>query len=222
MKAIVCILFVVISIAGKAQQMDSSKQHKQKVAFGLAIGLGYSDLPGLSSHSLIHSSSVGLGWLIPLNNRWRLAPELKLTTRGTDKTDRLVNAVALQNARTQINTYNIDIPLMVQYQFSDKVFAGIGAQLSFLASAEQSTTGQVVTGEKVTVIENVMSLMHKEGFMIPIEIGFTGQRLGSVYWTETFRYNFGVMEAFTTSAVESKYQSFQLCFTIFYRANRKS
>lgn len=201
--------------------MDSVKLHKQKVAFGLTIGIGYSDLPGLSSHSLIHSPTVGLGWLIPLNNRWRLAPELKISTRGTDKTDRLVNAVPLQNTRTQIATNNIDIPLILQYQFSDKVFAGIGAQLSFLASAEQSTTGQVVTGERVTVVENVMSLMHKEGFMIPIEIGFTGQRLGSVYWTETFRYNYGVMEAFTTSAVESKYQSFQICFTMYYRARKQ-
>lgn len=222
MRAIACILLLVISITGRGQQVDSSKVQKQPTMFGYNVGIGFSDLPGLPNHSLTHSASLGFGWLITLNDRWRLAPELNLSTRGTDKTDRLVNAVPLQNTRTQFSTFNIDVPVVLHYQFSKKVYAGIGVQVSFLLSAEQSTTGRVVTGEQVTVLEDIRPLMHKEGFMIPIEIGLSTQRLGPVYMTEKFRYNLGVMEAFTTSVVESKYQSFQLFITMYYRARNKS
>ncbi|HQQ96061.1 MAG TPA: outer membrane beta-barrel protein [Cyclobacteriaceae bacterium] len=222
MKAIFCILFLAVSVTGKGQQAnaDSSQVRKQPTMFGFNVGIGFSDLPGLPNHSLTHAASMGFGWLITFNDHWRLAPELNLSTRGTDKTDRLLNAVPLQSSRTQFSTFNMDVPVVLHYQLGKRVFAGIGVQFSYLLIGEQSTTGRVVTGEQVTVIENIRGLMHKEGFMIPIEIGVSSQGKGGICFTETLRYNLGVMEAFTTSVVESKYQSLQLYLTMYYRTKR--
>ncbi len=219
-----CILFLVISITGRGQHVeaDSSQVQKQPTMFGFNVGIGFSDLPGLPNHAWTHSASMGFGWLITFNDHWRLAPELNLSTRGTDRTDRLLNAVPLQGSRTQFSTFNLDIPVLLHYQFGKRLYAGVGVQFSYLLIAEQSTTGRVVTGEQVTVLEDIRPLMHKEGFMIPIEIGLSTQRMGSIYVTEKIRYNLGVMEAFTTSVVESKYQSVQLFITLYYRTRNRA
>ena len=49
---------------------------------------------------------------------------------------------------TQFSTFNLDIPVLLHYQFGKRLYAGVGVQFSYLLIAEQSTTGRVVTGEQ--------------------------------------------------------------------------
>jgi hypothetical protein len=209
-----------MGLRASAQTPDAQTLEKKSFKLGYNLGVGFSDLPGLSNHAPAVCATLGVAAQIPLNDRWTLAPELNFSSRNTWKTDRLLNAVPLSSSRTDFETYHIDVPVIIQFQVSPKVFFGAGAQISFLVRANQVTTGTVLPGTTVTVIENLKSLMHKEGFMLPLEVGVMRHQIGGLVITERFRYNLGIMEAFTTSLVESKYQSFQVFITL-YGSHRK-
>lgn len=211
MKLIWCIVFA--AACNQAQAQDEEKEGRPKL-IGYLAGLGISDLPGLAHHSPNFSFSMGIAAQFPLSARWSLGPELNISLRGTDRTDRLVNAVPLQNERTSLFASYVDIPLLLRYRISRTGFVGVGAQLSFLINADQTTIGDAIAGQRVIVTETIRSLMHKESFMIPLEVGLAPWKTGSLHSTIKLRYNIGIMEAFTTSLVESKFNSFQLVVTL--------
>ncbi len=172
------------------------------------VGFNVSSLPGLSQQQPIFGSNIGFGTYFKLNNKWALAPELKLfSSRGAADVKSIYNDVTIQNPKSNIVTNYIDLPLLVQYNISDQVNVAAGAQISFLTYAKQITTGSLASGQTVTVSYDIKSLMHKEGFMVPIQLGYTSRPSGVGL---KLRYNIGIMEAFTaTSIAESKNSTFQ-------------
>jgi len=222
MKTIWCVFFLVTALTAGAQTAEDQPQEKKPFQLGYNLGTGLSDLPGLANHTPAVCATFGLAARIPLNDRWTLAPELNFSSRNTWKTDRLLNAVPFLSSYTDFNTYHLDVPVIMQLRVSEKVFIGAGAQVSFLLTANQVTTGLVSPGTTITVLENLKPLMHKEGFMVPLEVGFLEHRIGRLIVTERLRYNLGIMEAFTTSLVESKYQSFQVFITLYGSGRKKS
>ena len=172
------------------------------------VGLNVSSLPGLGQQQPILGTNFGIGAFFKMKNRWAFVPELKLVSqRGATNVKSIYNDVTIQNPISNIVTNYIDIPLLIQYNLSDWVNIAMGAQISFLTAAEQKTTGTLASGQPITVSYDIKSLMHKEGFMVPVQLGFTSQPSGLGL---KLRYNIGIMEAFTaTSIAESKNSTFQ-------------
>ena len=76
--------------------------------------------------------------------------------------------------------------------------------------AYQMTTGSLPSGRNVVVAEDIKSLMHKESFMVPVQLAYD---LSSKRWkrvTMKARYSIGIMEVFTaTSIASSTHSTFQ-------------
>ncbi len=179
--------------------------------FHLSIDMGFniSTLPGLAQQQPILGTNFGIGAYFKMKNQWAFTPELKLiSSRGPADVKSIYNDVTIQNPKSNIVTNYIDIPLLIQYSISDQMNIATGAQISLLTYASQITTGTLASGPPVTVSYDIKSLMHKEGFMVPVQLGFTSRPSGIGL---KLRYNIGIMEAFTaTSIAESKNSTFQI------------
>jgi hypothetical protein len=176
-------------------------------------GLNISSLPGLAQGKPVYGFNFGLGTFIKLNDQWALTPEFKpLSSRGAKEVINILpNDISIQNPKTDFITNYIDIPLLVRYKISNSFFIAAGPQISFLTSAHQKTTGTTTSGQEVSVTQDMKSLMHKESFMVPVEIGYSlSRKRGGKDMDLKVRYNIGVMEAFTaTSLAESKNATLQ-------------
>lgn len=186
---------------------DSSK----KFRFFVNLGLSISTLPGLTQHKSIYGLNFGFGASIKLNKTWALTPELILfSPRGANDVVSIYNDITIQNSRTALRTNYIDLPLLLQYEISENVSVAAGPQISFLVTAYQTTTGSLASGRNVVVTEDIKSLMHKESFMVPVQVAYA---LSSKRWKRVImkaRYNIGIMEVFTaTSIASSTHSTFQ-------------
>lgn len=188
----------------------------EKFHISLDVGLNISTLPGLSQQQPIYGLNLGLGAFFKLSSKWALTTELKpISSRGASNVKSIYNDVTIQNPTTDIVTNYIDIPLLVQYAISKRFNIATGPQISFLTSANQRTTGNLSSGQAIVVSENIKSLMHKEGFMVPVQLGYSFSKTSSSSGVSLkIRYNIGIMEAFTTSLVESKNSTFQFIVSV--------
>ncbi len=204
--------FLPISSLGQASWSAlrfGSQPGEEVFHLSMDVGSNISTLPGLPQQQPILGTNIGFGTYFKLNNKWAFTPELKLiSNRGAADVKSIYNDVAIQNPKSNIVTNYIDIPLLIQYNISDQLNIATGAQISFLTYASQITTGTLASGQPVTVSYDIKSLMHKEGFMVPVQLGYTSRPSGIGL---KLRYNIGIMEAFTaTSIAESKNSTFQI------------
>jgi Outer membrane protein beta-barrel domain len=202
---------------GQTESRVSSASDPPPIKFHLSLegGVNISSLPGVAQGKPIYGINVGLGTLIRLSDKWALTPELKpLSQRGaTDVIAILALNSNLQNPKTDFLASYVDIPILVRYKISNRLFAGAGPQISFLTSADQSTTATTSSGQSITDVQDMKSLMHKESFMVPVEIGYS--KLHGTRVDIKVRYNFGVMEAFTaTSLASSTHSTLQFILSV--------
>jgi hypothetical protein len=66
----------------------------------------------------------------------------------------------------------IDVPVLVQYKLSEKIFASAGPQISFLTSATQVAAGNIPAGTTVDIKEKMKSNFSSTYFSFPIEAGY--------------------------------------------------
>ena len=156
---------------------------EEKFHLSIDVGLNISTLPGLAQQHPILGPNIGFGAYFKLKNKWALTPELKFVSqRGAANVKSIYNDVTIQNPVSNIVTSYIDLPLLIQYNLSEQFNVATGAQISFLTHANQITTGTLASGQSVAVSYDIKSLMHKEGFMIPVQMGYTSRPSG--YWIE--------------------------------------
>ena len=188
----------------------------EKFHLSLDAGLNISTLPGLSQQQPTYGLNLGLGAFFKLSSKWALTLEVKpISSRGASNVKSIYNDVTIQNPTTDIVTNYIDIPLLIQYAISNRFNIATGPQISFLTSANQRTTGNLSSGQAIVVSENIKSLMHKEGFMVPVQLGYSFSKTsGSPSVSMKIRYNIGIMEAFTTSLADSKNSTLQFILSV--------
>ncbi len=215
---LVLILLNAISISSCSGQaallvlIFGDKVATEKFHLSIDGGLNISSLPGLVQGKSSYGLNFGLGSFIKLSDTWALTPEFKpLSARGAkDVANLLPNDVPIQDPKTDFILNYIDIPILIRYKISNALFVSAGPQISFLTSAKQETSGTTATGQAVTVTQDMKAVVHKESFMVPVELGYSlSQERGGKGIDLKVRYNVGIMEAFTTDVVASKNSTLQ-------------
>lgn len=181
----------------------------EKFFLSLDAGFNISTLPGLARHHALPGINIGIGAFIRLSEKWSLTPELKtISTRGASDVFSITSDVTLGNPRFDIRTNYVDLPILFQFAVSERISIAAGPQLSFLTSAYQSATGNsLTTGKSVTVISDIKSLMHKESFMVPVQVSYALFSRGRKCAYLKARYNIGIMEAFTATSIATSTNS---------------
>jgi len=146
----------------------------EKFHLSVDAGLNISSLPGLKQQQSTHGLYFGLGTFIKLNEKWALTPEFKpLSPRGANQVAPLRDyATSLSSATYSFELNYIDVPVLVQYKISEKLFASAGPQISFLTSATQVAAGNIPAGTTVDIKEKMKSNFSATFFSIPIEAGY--------------------------------------------------
>jgi len=146
----------------------------EKFHLSVDAGLNISSLPGLKQQQSTHGLYFGLGTFIKLNVKWALTPEFKpLSPRGANQVAPLRDyATSLSSATYSFELNYIDVPVLVQYKISEKLFASAGPQISFLTSATQVATGNIPAGTTVDIKEKMKSNFSSTYFSFPIEAGY--------------------------------------------------
>ncbi len=182
--------------------------------FHLSIDGGWnlSTMPGLNQGKFNDGLYYGLGAFVKLNDRWAFTPEFKpLSPRGAKSvTGILSNDITLQNPETDYKINYMDVPLLVRFNISNSVYIAAGPQISFLGKAKQITTGSTSSGESVDIAQDIKPLMHKQNFMVPVELAYSlSKQRGGKGIDVKLRYNIGISDAFNTSLASSTNSTFQ-------------
>jgi len=146
----------------------------EKFHLSVDAGLNFSSLPGLKQQQSAHGLYFGLGTFIKLNEKWALTPEFKpLSPRGANQVAPLRDyATSLSSATYSFELNYIDVPVLIQYKLSEKIFVSAGPQISFLTSATQVAAGNIPAGTTVDIKEKMKSNFSSTYFSFPIEAGY--------------------------------------------------
>jgi hypothetical protein len=177
-------------------------------------GLNVSSMPGLKGQNPTYGFYFGLGTFIKINDKWALTPEFKpVSPRGAKNVSPLNDySSVLTDVNYEFDLNYIDVPILVQYKLTPKLFFSTGPQFSFLTHAYQISTGKLPLGTTVKVKEDVKSNFESFNFSIPVELGYSlaSARKGKGAHLK-LRYNVGLTEMLSNSAYGSSNGStFQL------------
>ncbi|MEO6819722.1 MAG: porin family protein [Ginsengibacter sp.] len=184
---VVASLFLMIS-ATKAQG----------VHFGLKAGMNASSLSNTNSDSKIGFNAGALAHIHTSSKSWAIQPELVYSVEGAKSKSPLLGGTDKVN--TNLNYLNV--PVLVQYLFSNGFRLEAGPQIGFLMSAKSKV------GSASTDIKNFYNTTN---ISIPVGLGYlTSYGLGF-----DARYNFGLSEVGKNST--SKVHSNVFQFGLFYQ-----
>ena len=169
-----CVQTIVNAQAALIVLLVGDKVATEKFHLSVDAGLNIASLPGLKNQQATHGLYFGLGTFIKLNEKWALTPEFKpLSPRGANQVVPLRDyATSLSSATYRFELNYIDVPLLVQYKLSEKLFASAGPQISFLTSATQIASGNIPAGTAVEIKEKMKSNFSATYFSFPIEAGY--------------------------------------------------
>ena len=121
-----------------------------------------------------HRLYLGLGTFINLSEKWALTPEIKpLSPRGANQVAPMREySSTVSSASYNFELNNIDVPLLVQYKLSEKIFASAGPQISFVTGASQVAVGNIPAGTTVDINEKMKSNFSATYFSFPKEAGY--------------------------------------------------
>ncbi len=180
----------------------------------LDLGMNFSALPGLDKGTYKHGFYFGLGTFIKMNDKWALTPEFKpLSQRGARKVDPIRAYEGVSDPRYDIILNYIDIPVLVQYRISPKLFVSAGPQISFLTKALQSTEGKAESPHNdVKILEDFTDTFNGIYFSIPLEIGYSIHDISNDQDMDIkIRYCIGLNEVIADKAfASSNISSFQV------------
>ena len=171
---IFCVQTIVNAQAALIVLLVGDKVATEKFHLSVDAGLNIASLPGLKNQQATHGLYFGLGTFIKLNEKWALTPEFKpLSPRGANQVVPLRDyATSLSSATYRFELNYIDVPILVQYKLSEKLFASAGPQISFLTSATQIASGNSPAGTAVEIKEKMKSNFSATYFSFPIEAGY--------------------------------------------------
>ena len=171
---IFCVQTIVNAQAALIVLLVGDKVATEKFHLSVDAGLNIASLPGLKNQQARHGLYFGLGTFIKLNEKWALTPEFKpLSPRGANQVAPLRDyATSLSSATYRFELNYIDVPILVQYKLSEKLFASAGPQISFLTSATQIASGNIPAGTAVEIKEKMKSNFSSTYFSFPIEAGY--------------------------------------------------
>ncbi|MCX6264326.1 MAG: outer membrane beta-barrel protein [Bacteroidetes bacterium] len=169
-----CVQSIVNAQAALIVLLVGDKVATEKFHLSVDAGLNIASLPGLKNQQATHGLYFGLGTFIKLNEKWALTPEFKpLSPRGANQVVPLRDyATSLSSATYRFELNYIDVPILVQYKLSEKLFASAGPQISFLTSATQIASGNIPAGTTVEIKEKMKSNFSATYFSFPIEAGY--------------------------------------------------
>lgn len=194
------------------------KVASEKFHLSLDAGANYTSMPGLDPQKARLNPHFGLGTFIKINDKWALTPEFKpLSGRSAQGVKAISDySTTLNDIEYTISANYIDIPVMVQYKLTPRIFVSTGGQASLLIGSRQIAEGKLINGgNDVTIVENDINLFNKWYFTIPFELGYNiSTQRGGKGLDLKLRYNLGMSEMISNSAYGSTNGStFQFIFS---------
>ncbi len=174
----------------------------EKFHLSVDAGLNLSSMPGLQQQKLMHGLYFGLGTFIKINDKWALTPEFKpLSPRGAKKVLPLSDySSTLTDVQYDIGLKYIDVPVLVQYKVTPRLFVSSGPQCSFLTSAKQISSGKLASGNSVDIQENLKPRFEPVYFSWPLEVGYSFSNLHKGKGMDIkFRYDLGLSNLMKSS-----------------------
>jgi hypothetical protein len=178
------------------------------------VGLNIASMPGLDQQKATHGLYFGLGTYIKINDKWALTPEFKpVSPRGARKVLPMTDySSTLTDVTYDIALKYIDVPLLVQYRITPKLFVSTGPQFNFLTKGRQVAKGNLPSGASVDIEEVTTGRFNSVNFAVPIEVGYmlSSARKGKGLDVK-LRYCFGLNNMMKDYAYgNSKGSTFQL------------
>lgn len=174
------------------------KVASEEFHLNLDAGINLTSLPGIEGSETKLSPYFGMGVFIKLNDKWSLVPEFKpLSPKGAKNAPAIKDySTSLANISNRLIVNYIDVPLLVQYRATKRLFFSAGPQINFLTSARQVTDGNLITsGESLKLVQDVEPTFNKIYYQFPIEAGYSiSLQKGGKGMDIKFRYNFGLSE----------------------------
>ena len=196
-------LIFLLSLSLNAQSLLPKK-------YGIKVGTNIADLSSTKNDgaSPIDNSALigvagGFYMEIPLNDKWRINPELIYAQKGASFTYDYTHNYTT-NKKDEYTTTNtlklayVEISPTISYKTSDKIALNIGPYVSFLIQVD-STFTEKFTGEGAPSTTSPPTLYESESLDIGLNLGI------SYYLTEDFiiegKANTGLMSIGTVSKV---------------------
>jgi hypothetical protein len=167
-------------------------QHKG-VHFGLKAGMNASTLTNSNTDSKIGFNAGALAHIHTSSKSWAVQPELVYSLEGA----KLKGNSAIKSDLSYLN-----VPVLVQYLFSNGFRLEAGPQIGFLMSAKAKNGGASM---------DIKNSLNSTNFSIPVGLGYlTTYGLGF-----DARYNFGLSDITKNDALKVHSNTFQ--FGLFYQ-----
>jgi hypothetical protein len=195
----------------------------EKVAseeFYLSIdgALNISSFVGLEEWKAGTGVNYGLGTHIKLGEKWHLKPEFKPLSHKKARyiipISEVPGEITIEESKLNLNY--IDVPVLLQYNITPKIFVSAGPQISFLTGASQNTFGTMENGLETSLEIDTESFFNNINISFPVEIGYSislgNKRTTSRIDINIFaRYEYGFMEIFKDPEADSlKISLFQI------------
>jgi hypothetical protein len=180
-------------------------------------GLNITGMPGLDGTKNLVGLYYGMGTFIKLNDKWALTPEFKpLSQRGARNVQAIVTYPGIIDPVNKLRLNYIDVPLLVRYNISPKMYVSTGPQFSFMVGAKQITEGNTVDTNKESKISvDVKDTFNKTYYSIPIEVGYTLPKIAGKTLELKGRYCFGLNEVIADKSYgSSKFSMWQVMLSL--------
>jgi hypothetical protein len=180
-KSVLTLVLFLISVAQTHAQaallvlLFGDQIATEKFHLSIDAGTNFSTIEGLGNSNSNSGLYFGLGTHLKLNEKWELSPEFKpLSPRGVKNSTAIISyPTTLENSHYQIALNYIDVPILIQYKITPRIFIGTGPQFSFLTKAKQIATGKLTGGNEISITENIKSNFNSFVFSIPLEVGYS-------------------------------------------------
>lgn len=158
----------------------------------------------------------GLGTFIKINERWTLNPEFKpLSFRGLRNVTAITPVVEfVEEPEVSLLLNYLEIPVLLRYRVSPRIYFAAGPQVSFLLSAEQEIAGVLPSGVEATVVKSEKSTFSNVYASFPIEMGFVLHEARDGKGVDLrLRYAVGLSDMVATDYANSRGGLFQFFLT---------
>jgi hypothetical protein len=187
-------LFISSFVQGQAALIVlilGDKVATEQFHLSIDAGLNLSNFNGLDQEKTGGGVNFGLGTHIKLGEKWHLKPEFKpLSRKGPREVASITTVpgdITVSSNKFKLNY--IDVPVLLQYNITEKFFVSAGPQVSFLTKAFQISSGTVPNGEETTIKITTKSSFNSVNFSVPVEAGVS-VNLGSKKSTSKMNVNF--------------------------------
>ena len=183
--------------------------------------INMSNISNINNSKNFYGLNFGLGLHIKVNDHWQLNPQFRpLSQKGYSNAEPIIEIPSeLSNDNTILKFNYIEVPIMMRYNISERMFASAGPQVSFLTSAKQITTGKYTNDREGTLELDAKKHFNTVTLGLPVELGywlrFTNKKTTSVLKLVLFaRYCPDLTSAFKNGNAKNSTLQFGLSFPV--------